>query len=929
MQTSSAGKSLATRAPQTDEYVVPFSEIDHTWLPLVGGKGANLGEMAAAGLPVPHGFCVTTRAYSEVTALPEMEAVLTELHGTAPSAERITAIAARARAAITGAPIPSSIAGAIRVAYLALGQDGQAVAVAVRSSATAEDLPDASFAGQQDTYLNVVGADAVIDAVRRCWASLWTDRAVSYRVANQVDHHGVALSAVVQQMVMSHVSGVLFTAHPLTGRRQMAVIEAVPGLGEALVSGQADPDHFEVDLATMHITERRLGEKQVAIRPRPGGGVAREEAAAGNRATASACLTDEQSIEIARLGQRVEQHYGSPQDIEWGVDAESRLWLLQARPITTLFPALDRVPADHQLHVYLSVNVAQGVYQPLTPLGIDFFRRFGTAAATLLGYQVDAGRGPEVLAVAAGRLFVDVSPILRTPLGRRLLLTVFGAMEARTVEAVRAVLNDPRMPAAITPPRLLTARWMIRLARETGIPKGALRAFRNPAEARIRVVTSAQALLAKAAEPVHSDTEALDRAECLASRMLPDIMFPLIPVAMVAGVGSFTLLRRIASRMGAENDALLVSRGLPHNVTTGMNLELWAIAQRLRQNAKAYKAISQTPPETLARRYRDGWLPDQVQHELAEFLAVYGVRGIAEIDTGVSRWAEDPTHIFGVLANYLRLDDPDKAPDVQFKRAQAEAEAATRRLQAMARRRGLFGPALASLLRLLTKRTRELAGVRESPKFFAVSLMARIQALMRQVGESLVVAGRLRRADDVFFLTFAEARAAVGGADQRTLVTERRSEYQREMKRKRIPRLLLSDGTMIFGEPMTATSGSNLAGSPASPGIYTGIARVILDPSGARLNPGEVLVAPSTDPGWTPLFLTAGALVMEMGGMMSHGSIVAREYGIPAVVGVLGATTTIRNGQRITVDGERGRISIETGEETSADSDGSRAREET
>jgi pyruvate,water dikinase len=285
---------------------------------------------------------------------------------------------------------------------------------------------------------------------------------------------------------------------------------------------------------------------------------------------------------------------------------------------------------------------------------------------------------------------------------------------------------------------------------------------------------------------------------------------------------------------------------------------------------------------------------------------------VAEIDLGVPRWRDDPTHVFGVLANYLRLDDPERAPDVQFERAAAEAEAAAARIVQRARASGPPGQARALMLRFLFSRARALAGMRERPKFTVVRALGHCRKLLLSVGSALAAQGRLARAEDIVFLDLAEARRALAGQDYRATLAARREYYAREQRRKQVPRVLLSDGTAFYGGSESAVVASTgepsngLIGTPASPGVCTGRARVILEPAGASLEPGEILVAPSTDPGWTPLFLTAGALVMEMGGMMSHGAVVAREFGIPAIVGAVGATANIRTGQLVTVDGGQG-----------------------
>jgi pyruvate,water dikinase len=888
-----------------ERLVVLFHEVDRASLALVGGKGANLGELSRAGFPVPPGFCVTTTAYEHAAAGAALEPALDALDDAANlPPDRLAALAAQARAALLEAPIPAAVEAAIRAAYAALGGP-----VAVRSSATAEDTAEASFAGQQDTYLNIVGADAVVDAVRRCWASLWTDRAVVYRTRNGIDHRGVRLAAVVQALVDAAVSGVLFTANPLTNRRNQAVIDATPGLGEALVSGMVNPDHFVVDTPTLTISERRLAAKHVAIRPQSGGGIA--EIALGE-AGAAASVTDEQAVAVARLGASVEAHYGAPQDIEWALDERGKLWLLQARPITTLLPPLSPPRPDDDFRVSFSFNVAQGVFQPFTPMGAEFFRQVVRGAARLAGVPFGPEQGPLVLGESAGRLYLDITTPLRSSAGRRALGAALANMEPRTAEVIQGLLDDPRLAPPADESRGQLVRWLGPFMWRTKLPLRVLAALLRPTRARRAVERRIRTFLAADAEPPRSPVAALNQVERLAQGVPPMLLLHIAPPALMAGGGSLALAWRLAAHAGAASEMQLVTRGLPHNVTTSMNLELWQISRRLRADDEARRALETLPAPELAARFLAGTLPACIGREVGAFLGSYGFRGVAEIDVGVPRWRDDPGPIFAILANYLRQSDPGLAPDVQFRRAAAEAEAAMERIRDKVRRAGPLGRPRAALLGILFRRVRALFGLRESPKFYAVATIARCRTLLQGVGATLARAGRLERADDIFFLTLAEARAAIAGDDPRERVRERRAAHAREQGRKRLPRVLLSDGTALFGEAAAGAGAQPgaLHGSAASPGSYTGVARVILDPAGARLEPGEILVAPSTDPGWTPLFLTAGALVMEMGGMMSHGAVVAREYGIPAVVGVLGATGAIRDGQRITVDGERGVVMV-------------------
>jgi phosphohistidine swiveling domain-containing protein len=883
--------------------ILPFSDIDRDALPVAGGKAANLGELVRAEFPVPPGFCVTTAAYDLVATDAGLEPTLAALaEADAGDTERLAELAAEARSRLTGADVPDVLERAIEEAYGELG-NGAPVAVAVRSSATAEDLPGASFAGQQDTYLNVVGVDSVLDAVQRCWASLWTDRAVSYRATNGIDPRGVRLAVVVQRMVDASVAGVLFTANPVTGKRHQAVIDASSGLGEAVVSGAVNPDHFVADTATGKIVERRLGDKRVAIVAGPEGGTQRVELAADKQ---SASLSDGQILALAELGGRVEEHYGAPQDTEWAIDGDGGIWLLQARPITTLFPLPEDAPTDEEhLRVYFSFNVAQGVYGPQTPMGIQVFRLITSSVAAFAGHPPrNPYNGAGFFIEAADRMFIDITSVLRSEQGRRLFERFMTNMEARTVPIVRQLVNDPRLATVATNRWPILRTLLLAFARGR-LPLHVAEALALPERARARaegVVTR----LRKAGETPPGATGSLAAAERLL-RDGPQEILPNVAPVFVTGLATNVLAGKLLGDLATDDERRVAMRALPHNPTTEMDLALWALAREARSDPDSARVLSQTPPARLAEEYHDGSLPPKLQGRLADFLRLYGHRGVAEIDLGLPRWSEDPTYIMGVLANYLRLEDPQSAPDVQFGRATREAEGMVAELGRRASRKGRLR---GTLVRFLLGRARELSGLRETPKFSIVLLLARVRELLWPVGEELAQAGRLDNSGDIFFVSVPEAWTGLAGEDLRATVSERRKVYERETRRKHVPRLLLSDGTEPTAEKHDAAGADDgLSGTPASGGVVSGKARVILDPGSAHLEPGEILVAPSTDPGWTPLFLTAGGLVMEMGGPMSHGAIVAREYGIPAVVGVPDATERIETGQRITIDGSEGIVS--------------------
>ncbi|MBA2533684.1 MAG: phosphoenolpyruvate synthase, partial [Rubrobacter sp.] len=714
------------------------------------------------------------------------------------------------------------------------------------------------------------------------------------------------LAVAVQRMVDASVAGVLFTANPVTGKRREAVIDASPGLGEAVVSGMVNPDHFVANTAAGEIVERRLGDKRVATMSGSGSGTERVELAAGDDESS---LSDDQVLALARLGERVEEYYGSPQDTEWAIEDEGGIWLLQARPITTLFPLPAKAPKDEDdLRVYFSFSVAQGVYRPLTPMGLQAFRLILSAVASLAGHPPrDPYEGPAFFTESAGRIFIDITPVLRSERGRRLFGRVMQNMEARTVPIIQHLAADPRLATAPTPWSAVL-RAVLSVFVRGHIPPRVLGALARPEKARSRAARVAAHFRAAYDVPPDAGTaEHLTAAERLLRDGPPEILSSVTP-GLAAGLAANALAGKLLGALATEDEKRVAMRALPHNPTTEMDLALWTLAKEVRADPDTATTLGETPPERLAEEYRGSVLPPKLQTGLERFLGLYGHRGVAEIDAGLPRWSEDPTYIMGMLANYLRLDDPRSAPDVQFERATREAEEMVAGLTHRAAGKGRLRGALVGFL---LRRARELLGLREMPKFCIVLLLARTREHLLAVGEELARSGRLENAEDVFFVSILEARAALAGEDLIPLVRGRRAVYEREIGRRHVPRLLLSDGTEPAPEPHSVTTDGVLSGTPASGGVVTAKARVILDPGEAGLEPGEILVAPSTDPGWTPLFLTAGGLVMEMGGPMSHGAIVAREYGIPAVVGVPDATGRITTGQRITVDGSSGEISTD------------------
>ena len=877
--------------------VVDLSDVDSTMIDAVGGKALNLGIMSSGKLPVPGGFCVTTDAYRMVVQ-ERLDDLMDKLAGATDSGG-VAAAAEEARRRVLALEPPGALRTAINDHYKALGDDK---AVAVRSSATAEDLAYASFAGQQDTYLNVVGSAAVLDAVRRCWASLWTDRAVSYRNANGIDHRSVALAVVVQRMIDAAAAGVMFTANPLTGSRNETVIDASPGLGEAVVSGAVNPDHFVVNSGDRRIVARRLGDKRMMITSLPGGGTERHELA---DQSSEACIDDQQVLQLVDLGQQVHRHYGAPQDTEWALDSGGGFWLTQARPITTLYP----LARTHRpgLRVSMCLSLAQGLTRPITPMGIAAIRLIGTSVATAIKMPpAQPLAGPPAMHAPGQRLFVDITSVLRNRIGRKAVIAAFGVMEARA-SAVLKVLGERPEFSIIESSDHAVPRHIAGALIRLRVPVRVVAGLANPELAYRGIAATERRLRRTLTLPANATaTQRLDFVE----QRVGDL-FLLMPRTVAYAAGGLLMLaasRRLLRDVAQPGELQEVLRGLPHNVTTEMDLKLWELTEEIRDDEPSRTVFTDMAVPDLLQRYRDRALPPVAQRGLQAFLRRYGHRAVAEIDLGMPRWSDDPSHLLGVISNYLRVNTEDLDPSSQFRAAEATADSMITSLTTRVAERSRLRARLAGWT---LRRVRQLIGLRESPKFLLVLALGVMREQLKAVGRELVTAGRIDQIDDVFFLDLGDARRGLAGEDLRALVAERREAYQQELKRRHIPRLLLSDGTEPEALAVEAERADGaLAGSPASAGTVTGRARVVLDPVGAHLEPGEILVAPSTDPGWTPLFLTAGGLVMEMGGSNSHGAVVAREYGIPAVVGVPYATHKIETGQLITVDGAAGLVSL-------------------
>jgi rifampicin phosphotransferase len=861
-----------------ERYVLRLDQINETQISLVGGKAAQLAELSRIeGIRVPPGFCVTTDAFRR--AMAEAASIDEQLDGLSrlgpDDREAISRLSAQIRGTLEETAIPDDVATSITRAAARLGDQ---TACAVRSSATAEDLPTASFAGQQDTYLNVVGPAAIRQHVSRCWASLFTDRAVTYRARNGYDHRKIHMAVVVQQMVFPEAAGILFTADPVTSSRKVASIEATFGLGEALVSGQVNADIYQVRGGA--VVARAIAVKQRASYASPSGGT--ETMAIESDRQQQPALTDGRIVRLAQLGRRIEAHFGHPQDIEWCL-VDDEFQIVQSRPITTLFPI--PTTGDHENHVYVSVGHQQMMTDAMKPLGLSL-------------WQLTALRP---MFEAAGRLFVDVTRELSSPASRAGLLQALGGSEPLIGDALRTILD----------------RGDFVPARPDGEPAG------RPASGSPAPIETDPAIVARLIERSEASLASLKRAiraksgSALLDFILADVqelkrilLNPESFQALRAGMqASSWLNEHVQAWLGERNAADTLTQSVPDNVTSEMGLALLDVADVIRPHPDVVAFLQVVADETFVDHLPTLAGGRESADAIRAFLGKYGMRCVGEIDITRPRWSERPTTLVPMILSNIRNFEPG-AGERRFEQGRHAAREKEQEL--LARLEVLpDGQSKAAEAKRMIDRVRTFIGYREYPKYHIVSRFFVYKQALLTDAERLVRARVLADQEDIFYLRFAELQDVVRTDHVDEQLVRQRKDAFSSYQALTPPRVLTSDGEVIAGSyRRTDVPAGALIGLPVSAGTVEGRARVILDMADADLEAGDILVTAYADPSWTPLFVAVKGLVTEVGGLMTHGAVIAREYGLPAVVGVQRATSLIRDGQRIRVHGSEGYIEI-------------------
>lgn len=927
------------------EFVRTLAQVNARDLALVGGKGANLGELIAAGVPVPQGFCVTTDAYRALVANGELsDRVFDEL--TKVDYEDPAEIESRAsviRSLIMGAEIPENVRDDISEAYETLAaQIGPGVSVSVRSSATAEDLPGMSFAGQQDTYLHVSGTDEVLDAIKRCWASLWTDRAVAYRHNQGFDHWQVYLAVVVQQMFPSQVSGVLFTANPITSNPDEYFVNLSWGLGEAVVSGRVNPDQLILARRSMDVVDRRVNDK-LAMTVRDPSGQGSTEVPVPEGMRREQALADEQVRELCRIGQAIEDHYGFPQDVEWGW-ADGQFAILQAREITGA-----NLDFGRELEAWKTPMALASMYDQRWVWSRAYSDEVQTGPSTPSFYTYLQLGMTHLKAMALTKTgtsaFLDYAPesFLDFPYFRWFGARAYYNLAFERERIRRFIPPFARDDAALWPfpaaerdeIRDMPFDWdawlkMLRTLHETAYDVSLLGSTAVIYEGLERWTDQEEAFWgrfdlgsASVKEIFVAQRESLRESRFGENVVLPfTIYLYMLPQA----------LQTICANWLGDEKGRIYSRlvGGLQTKTGEENVAVWKLSRQIKASSRLTQLVESRPNQDILKALDVDDAGRAFRRALGAFVDTYGHRGGAERDAYHKRWRHDPSLVFDSIRPMLRLEDHESPEhhEQRLRQLMLETKAdCINRLESkpldpgsinemgwlveLHRLSGAPGADRAQVFKWFVELVQDYVYYRDYERFYNDKSMSRSRELYLAIARRLIATGLLRKVDDVFFLGREEMLAADEGeltAEQISKRTQARRRVYERYAHQEPPKYLR--GWEAFDDDQLDADGA-LIGIGASPGKVTGRARVCRDLSEiSKVERGDILVTVATDPGWTTVFSIIGGVVVETGGVVAHAVMISREYGLPCVANLGGACERIPDGATVTVDATTGRVLV-------------------
>jgi pyruvate,water dikinase len=873
------------------KYICNLRDIDSNNIDLIGGKGANLVELSQIrDIKVPNGFCITVDAYKEVyKSNDNIKVLINELKKVNPDRiDSIKDISKKIRDTIEQIEFPEVVLNKLNKQLSKYNLDK---AFAVRSSATAEDLPTTSFAGQHDTYLNVIGKDSIINSIKKCWASLFTERAIIYRNQNEFEHDKVYLSVVIQEMIDSTISGVMFTADPNTSNRKVLSIDASYGLGEAIVSGLVSPDNYKV--RDEKIIKKIISSKNNAIRTLSNGGI--NEEVVNEMSKKSQALEDEKILELAKLGRQIEKHFSLPQDIEWCIK-DGEIFIVQSRPITTLYP-IPKVE-NGENRVFFSSGHLQMMTAPVKPLGIYFFR------------SVISNPPSQVI---GGRLYCDITHDLASPIGRIIVKNILGVIgDSLLTDSIAKVIKDKKYIRTLKKGKdkvihldnnngglsVLFHAYKIYKENNPDIIKGFMddeQKSIDDMEAKIKTLSGADVF-----DFIYQDHEGRR------SKLMQPVNAGAMATVMLANMW---FSRKIKKLLGIENAADTIIQSIPNSVTSDTGLALLDVADVVRKHPDVVEYFKNANDKTFFDDISKLDGGEQVCSSIKEYLNLYGMRCSGDIDITVPRWSEEPTKLIPIIMNNINNFEPNyrqKKYEDGLNESNKIISSLLEQVEKLPR-----GKSKAKRIKKVASLIRNYIGYREYPKFSYIKrYFIYKQALLKEASK-LLEKGIIKEIEDVYYLYFDEFKEVVRTQElDYEIIVKRKIDYK-SYKKLTPQRVITSDGDVIESEYNKADYPEGaLIGVPVSSGIIEGRARVISNMEETDLEEGDILVTEFTDPSWTPLFVSIKGLVTEVGGLTTHGAVISREYGLPAVVSVENVTKLVKDGQRIRLDGSKGYIEI-------------------
>ena len=874
-----------------NSYVYSLKEKNELNISDVGGKGFNLVEMSKIeGIPVPDSFCITTEAfkktYEKNNELSSMVDQLSNLN--VADQDKISSIGKQIREVMENILIPQAISEEINAQ---LNKFNENTAYAVRSSATAEDLPTASFAGQHDTYLNIIGLESITRHIIKCWASLFTERALIYRMKNGFDHRNVYIAVVIQKMVLPQASGIMFTADPVSGNRNVISIDASYGIGEALVSGLVNPDTYKIKGGK--IVDRKISSKEMAIYPISEGGT--EERKIEGEYRTEQTLTDDEIVKLEELGRKIEIYFTTPQDIEWCLFG-NKFYFVQSRPITTLYPVPEIDKGDSR--VFMSAGHMQMMTDPVKPLGMHFLK-----AALELSPSKEIG----------GRLYADITHDLAAPLGRLIFKKFIGmAGDDLITDAIAQIIDNKKLIKTLPKGK----DKIIKAENNSGvfsILSNAYRIFKkNDPDIIKGLIAEEDNKIKKMKEQIEklSDDEVFNFIYNDHDKRRQKIASPPNAGALTAVLLSEKWFsRKIEKWLGIKNAADTFLMSIPNSITGETGFLLLEVADTLRDYPEIINYLQNPNDQTFFEDIAGFDGGESVCESIKSYLSKYGMRCSGDIDITVPRWSEKPSEIAPVLLSNIRNFGPNGSK-LKFDQGIIEAQ---KRIEEIAGKVSKLhgGRKKAKKIRKIAGLIRNYIAFREYPKFSIIKRYYIYKKALLKEASKLLQKGIIKEIEDVYFLYFDEFRDAANTGKLNYSIIEKRKEDYKGYEKLTPPRVMTSEGEIITGTYDKADMPDNaLPGLAVSAGIIEGRARVISSFEEADLDEGDILVTEFTDPSWTPLFISIKGLVTEVGGLITHGAIIAREYGLPAVVSVENATKLIKDGQMIRVNGTEGYIEI-------------------